>query len=141
VKRKRVVEISTEQVRQRENIENSETGANGCLSITLRIPGQADAGSKIAQRWILDHGLAGGLLRIPDVVEIGCQVIGFAEHSGRFVTHSKIQGEIGTNAEIVLGIEAENLVANAPVRAFSGYGTSEQCGIRRCQKVTNRIEG
>ena len=120
-----MVEISAEQIRQRENIEHSETGADRCLSITFRIPCETDAGSKIVQRWILNHGLAGGLLRIPYVMQIRRQVVGFTKHSCRFVTNSQVQGEIGANAEIVLDIEAEDLVADAPVRTFSGYGTSE----------------
>src|SRR5690349_6331468 len=58
VERKSVVEISAEQVWERENIEHSETGANRRPAITPRIPGEALPGSKIAQRGILDHGLA-----------------------------------------------------------------------------------
>ena len=67
-----MVEISTKQVRQRENIEHSETGANRRFAGASRIPREADPGSKIAQRRILVHGLAGSLMRIPQVTEIGC---------------------------------------------------------------------
>src|SRR5207253_563272 len=41
--------------------------------------------------------------------------------------------------EVVLDVQTENLLANAPVRTFTGYGGAEQ---RRhvCQKVLDRIE-
>ena len=67
-----MVEISTKQVRQGKNVEHSEAGANRGLAGAGRVPGQADPGSKIVQRWVLVHGLAGGDLRIRQVTEICC---------------------------------------------------------------------
>src|SRR5262249_62418043 len=59
----------------------------------------------------------------------------------RLVTPSKVEGEIGADAKIVLDIEAENLVADTAIGTFSGHCTGEYCGIRSCQKIMDRIEG
>ena len=67
-----MIEISTEQVRQWENIEHPEAGADRCFARACRVPREADPGSKIVQRRILVHGLAGGDLRIRQVTEICC---------------------------------------------------------------------
>jgi len=73
-------------------LKRSEPGANGGFASPRRVPRQADPGGKIAQRWVLIHGLMDGHLRIRQVTEIGCQAIRLTQDGCRFVTHSEVQG-------------------------------------------------
>ena len=52
-----MVEIFSEQVRQREDVDYSKAGANGVLTAACGVPGKSDTGNDISQRGFLYIGL------------------------------------------------------------------------------------
>src|SRR5207253_4639715 len=112
-------------------VENPEAGADGCLAVMERVPGETNSGLEV---------LAGGVVgpkAVPKYrgrVEGGTGRIGRSRHgqarqrrSGRrhdgnpavllgwntgvLVTQSQVQSQVGTNAPIVLDVSGDNLVA------------------------------
>src|SRR5579859_4069736 len=59
IERYRVVHISAEQVRQREDVEHTESGANRGFAAAGGIPGKANPGSEILVRGVLEIRVAG----------------------------------------------------------------------------------
>src|SRR5207247_9447230 len=78
-----------------------------------RIPGKAGARREVSQRRVVVVGIAGRDRRVGDVAKIANLSIYFLDHGGHVIPHTQIDGEVRTDAVVVLNVSSEYRVPQA----------------------------
>src|SRR5207245_9850865 len=76
-------------------------------------PGKAGARREVFQRRVVVVGIAGRDLRDGDIAKIANLSIDFLDHGGHVIPHTQIDGEVRTDAVVVLNVSSENRVPQA----------------------------
>src|SRR5437773_9028491 len=98
---------------QGDDIEHPDSSLDRGLAVLERIPGKAGARREVFQRRVVVVGIAGSDRRVGDVAKIGNLSIYFLDHGGHVIPHAQIDGEMRTNAVVVLNVPSENRVPQA----------------------------
>src|SRR5437667_5771114 len=100
-------------MRQGDDIEHPDSAPDRRLAVLERIPGKAGARREVFQRRVLVVGIAGSDRRVGNVAKIGNLPIYFLDHGGHVIPHTEIDGEIRTDAVVVLNVSSEDRVSQA----------------------------
>src|SRR5437016_8535649 len=98
---------------QRDDIEHPDPSPDRGLAVLERIPGKAGARREVFQRRVVVVGIAGSDRSVGDVAKIGNLSIYFLDHGGHVILHTQIDGEVRTDAVVVLNVSSENRVPQA----------------------------
>src|SRR2546422_8070246 len=98
---------------QGDDVEHSDSPPDRGLAVPERIPGKAGARREVFKRRVMVVGIAGSDLRVGDVAKIANLSIDFLDHGGHVIPHTQIDGEVRTDAVVVLNVSPENRVPQA----------------------------
>src|SRR5262245_18612894 len=105
---------------QGDDIEHPDSSPDRGPAVLERIPGKAGARREVFQRRVVVIGIAGGDRRVGDVAKIGNLSIYFLDHGGHVIPHTQIDGEVRTNAVVVLNVSSDNRVSQAALAIRAG---------------------
>src|SRR6266853_2615505 len=100
-------------MRQGDDIEHPNSTPDRGLAVLERIPGETDTRREVLECRVVIVGFANRHLRVGDVAKIPKLSIHFLDHGGHVIPHTKIEGEVRPDAEVVLNISPENRVPQA----------------------------
>src|SRR5215510_5996656 len=125
---------------QGDDIEYPDSTPDRGLAVLERIPGKAGARREVFQRRVVVVGVAGSDCRVGDIAKIGNLSIDFLDHGGHVITHTQIDGEVRTDAVVVLKVSSDNRVTQAADAIRTRELRAELSGLD-LQHVGDGLEG